>query len=126
VKSLYSPPALHVASYATALHIVIDPINQQFAVAMVVGMFGPRQTGKTTLARQIAASGILPFNPDLNYFDLEIKYTDAPRVTASQRTALEHLQLEKLPIVCPGNASYPLAEKIEVTGLARLAGSDAG
>jgi predicted AAA+ superfamily ATPase len=59
-------------------------------------------------------------------YGFEIKYTDAPRVTASQRAALEHLQLEKLTIVCPGNASYPLAEKIEVTGLARLAGSGAG
>lgn len=59
-------------------------------------------------------------------YGFEIKYTDAPRVTASQRAALEHLQLEKLTIVCPGNASYPLAEKIEVTGLARLAESGAG
>jgi predicted AAA+ superfamily ATPase len=58
-------------------------------------------------------------------YGFEIKYTDTPRVTASQRAALELLQLERLTIVCPGHANYPLAEKIEVTGLTRLAGSGA-
>jgi len=39
--------------------------------APVVALIGPRQAGKTTLARQVAQSGVLPFNPDLAYFDLE-------------------------------------------------------
>ena len=46
-------------------------IRRHFASAKVVALLGPRQSGKTTLARQIAASGLLPFNPELNYFDLE-------------------------------------------------------
>ncbi len=50
----------------------------------------------------------------------EIKYTDAPKVTTSQRAALEHLSLDSLTIVCPGTARYPLADKIEVRGLADL------
>lgn len=53
----------------------------------------------------------------------EIKYTDAPRITASQRAALAQLQLESLTVVCPGDADYPLDEKIRVRGLARFAGS---
>lgn len=50
----------------------------------------------------------------------EIKYTDAPRVTSSQRMALEQLNLDSLTIVCPGDADYPLDEKIQVRGLARV------
>ena len=50
----------------------------------------------------------------------EVKYTDAPKATASQRSALEHLRLDSLTIICPGNASYPLDEKIQVQGLAHL------
>jgi uncharacterized protein len=51
----------------------------------------------------------------------EIKYTDTPRVTSSQRSALEHLGLDLLTIVCPGNADYRLDDKIRVLGLSRLA-----
>jgi predicted AAA+ superfamily ATPase len=54
-------------------------------------------------------------------FGYEVKYTDAPRVTNGQRAALELLGLERLTIVCPGDADYPLADKIQVTGLARFA-----
>jgi len=50
----------------------------------------------------------------------EVKYTDTPRVTSSQRAALEHLKLDSLTLVCPGNASYPLDDKIHVCGLAHL------
>ena len=47
----------------------------------------------------------------------EIKFSEAPRVDSSQRLALECLGLDRLDIVCPGNQSYPLGEKIHVTGL---------
>jgi predicted AAA+ superfamily ATPase len=47
----------------------------------------------------------------------EIKYSDHPRVTASHRLALDALSLDRLTIVCPGNSSYPLDEKIGVRGL---------
>lgn len=50
----------------------------------------------------------------------EIKYTDTPKMTSSQRSALEHLGLDSLTIVCPGDASYPLNERIHVQGLANL------
>ena len=55
----------------------------------------------------------------------EVKYTDAPKVTASQRRALSLLGLESLTIVVPGNGAYPLDEKIRVLGLHRLASPDA-
>ncbi len=50
----------------------------------------------------------------------EIKYTNHPKVTSSHRLALECLALERLEIVCPGAGSYPLEEKIHVTGLGKL------
>lgn len=50
----------------------------------------------------------------------EVKYTDAPKVTSSQRQALEHLGLESLTLVVPGDADYPLDDTIHVTGLSRL------
>jgi hypothetical protein len=50
----------------------------------------------------------------------EVKYTDTPRVTSSQRAALETLRLDSLTLVCPGNASYPLDDKIHVRGLAHF------
>ena len=50
----------------------------------------------------------------------EVKYTDAPKVTASQRRALELLGLDSLTIVVPGKARYPLDERIRVVGLQGL------
>lgn len=51
----------------------------------------------------------------------EFKYTDAPGRTKSQRLAIESLRLDRLDIVCPGSVSYPLDEKIHVTGLEKAA-----
>ncbi len=51
----------------------------------------------------------------------EVKYTDAPKRTASQRQAIAQLGLETLTVVIPGDASFPLGEKVHVRGLARLA-----
>jgi predicted AAA+ superfamily ATPase len=51
----------------------------------------------------------------------EVKYTDAPKVASSQRMALELLRLDSLTIVVPGGAAYPLAERVDVRGLARFA-----
>lgn len=50
----------------------------------------------------------------------EVKYTSTPKVTSSQRIALEQLGLDALTIVCPGSADYPLEEKIHVAGLSRV------
>ena len=50
----------------------------------------------------------------------EVKYTDAPKVTSSQRLALECLKLESLTIVIPGDAEYPLTDQIQVRGLKKL------
>jgi len=51
----------------------------------------------------------------------EFKYTDSPGRTKSQKMAIECLRLDRLDIICPGNASYPLDEKLHVTGLEKAA-----
>ncbi len=53
-------------------------------------------------------------------YGVEIKYTDTPKVTASQNQALQHLALDSLTLVVPGNRSYPLADRINVQGLNHL------
>jgi uncharacterized protein len=47
----------------------------------------------------------------------EFKYSDAPRTTKSMHSAVESLQLERLIVVHPGEACYPLTEKIQVQSL---------
>ena len=51
----------------------------------------------------------------------EFKYTSTPRVTRSMHSALRDLNLDRITIVCPGDGAYPLAEKVRVAGLRRLA-----
>jgi uncharacterized protein len=49
------------------------------------------------------------------------KYAEKPAVTRSMRVALEDLRLDELRIVCPGDASARLDDRIAVLGIARLA-----
>jgi predicted AAA+ superfamily ATPase len=52
----------------------------------------------------------------------EVKYTDRPKTTRSQHLALEHLHLDRLTVVIPGDADYPLADGIRVCGLNAVLG----
>jgi uncharacterized protein len=51
----------------------------------------------------------------------EIKLTDTPRITPSVRSALEHLDLERLYLVHAGEHRFPLAERVEALPLRALA-----
>lgn len=52
---------------------------------------------------------------------LEIKRADAPRLTASMRTAMTDLQLDRLWVVYPGTRRYALTAGVEVLPLTELA-----
>jgi predicted AAA+ superfamily ATPase len=52
---------------------------------------------------------------------VECKRKDAPRLTPSMKIAMEDLQLDRLIVFYPGERAYPLAERIEVMPLIRLA-----
>lgn len=51
---------------------------------------------------------------------VEFKYEDAPRLTRSMKSALEDLELDRLWVVYPGKATYPLTERIRVVPLADI------
>jgi predicted AAA+ superfamily ATPase len=44
----------------------------------------------------------------------EFKFSDAPIATPSMHRAIEHLQLDKLFVIYPGDKKYPLSNKITV------------
>ena len=50
----------------------------------------------------------------------EFKYADSPKITPACRMALEHLKLDQLTLVCPGDATHELSGKVRVRGLSRL------
>jgi predicted AAA+ superfamily ATPase len=52
---------------------------------------------------------------------VEIKWMDAPRLTASMRIALDDLQLDHLAVIYPGEQSYPLSERVTVVPLFKSA-----
>ncbi|MBK7114753.1 MAG: ATP-binding protein [Proteobacteria bacterium] len=48
---------------------------------------------------------------------VEVKYSDAPKLTASMQTAVEDLELDRLLVVYPGSRAYSLAPRIDVVSL---------
>lgn len=50
----------------------------------------------------------------------EMKYSETPTTTKSMHVAIADLQLDKLTVVHPGSARFPLSEKIEAVPLASL------
>lgn len=53
---------------------------------------------------------------------VEVKFSDAPTITRSMRTALDDLALDHLWIVYPGQHRYPVDERITAWPLADIAG----
>lgn len=47
-------------------------------------------------------------------YGVEIKYQDAPRLTASMRIALQDLELDHLTVIYPSDRAYPLADRVDV------------
>ncbi len=52
---------------------------------------------------------------------VEVKRTDAPRLTPSMRITLHDLRLEQMIVLYPGAVRYPLAERVMAVPLAALA-----
>lgn len=52
---------------------------------------------------------------------VEVKRTDAPRLTPSIRIAIDDLGLDRVAVVYPGAKRYPLGGKVEAVPLAALA-----
>jgi len=53
-------------------------------------------------------------------FGVEVKFNEAPKITASMRTALSDLGLEHLWVISPGQHAYPVDERISVWPLKEI------
>jgi uncharacterized protein len=53
-------------------------------------------------------------------FGIEVKLSEAPKVTNSMRIALEELSLEHIWVIYPGNKMYPLHQSITVCPLSAI------
>lgn len=53
-------------------------------------------------------------------FGFEVKYQDAPRITASMQAAKTFLKLDSLTVIYPGDKNYELEENISVRSLASI------
>jgi predicted AAA+ superfamily ATPase len=62
----------------------------------------------------------LVFQKSGKLYGLEVKYSDAPKMTKSMHSALAELNLEKLFVLYPGKDTYRLDKKIEVIGIEAL------
>lgn len=51
---------------------------------------------------------------------IECKRSDAPKITASMRIALEDLKLSKIAVIYPGETSYSLADEIQVVAFKEM------
>jgi predicted AAA+ superfamily ATPase len=65
----------------------------------------------------------LVFQKSGKLYGLEVKYSDAPKMTKSMHSALAELNLEKLFVLYPGKDAYKLDKKIEVIGIEALSAS---
>jgi uncharacterized protein len=54
-------------------------------------------------------------------FGVEIKRTDAPRITPSIRHALQDLELRRVAVIYPGAKRFPLSDQVEAIPAAALA-----
>lgn len=50
----------------------------------------------------------------------EFKFGDSPKLTPACRLALEHLKLDQLTLVCPGDADHALEQRVRMRSLARI------
>jgi hypothetical protein len=55
-------------------------------------------------------------------YGVEVKYSDAPRMTKSMRIAATDLKLDKLYVVYPGTERFPLDKDVEAVPLSAFLG----
>ena len=69
-QALWTPQDLHVSLFPVQRTALQNRAQHLLRTFKIVALLGPRQSGKTTLARQIVAT-IPDFPAERNYFDLE-------------------------------------------------------
>jgi len=92
-----------------------------FAIAAIMAALGARREECSFWALHTGAELDLLVVRGQRRLGFEIKLTDTPRITPSVRSALEHLDLERLYLVHAGEHRFPLAERVEAVPLRALA-----
>lgn len=64
----------------------------------------------------------LVFTHKSKRYGIEVKFSEAPAITASMKTAVETLGLKKLWVLYPGGNAYPVSSHITVLPLSLLSG----
>lgn len=88
-----------------------------FALEEILRSYKARPEESFFWATQSGAELDLLLHRDGKRIGFEFKYTDAPRMTSSMRSAHEDLELDHLHVIHPGSGSFPLAEKTTAWGL---------
>ena len=104
--------------------MLLKQVEAGLLASPVTALLGPRQCGKTTLARnayfwatQSRAELDLLLHAGGKRWGFEFKCQDAPVMTPSLRTALEDVRLDRAWIVYPGSRAYPVHERGEAVPL---------
>jgi uncharacterized protein len=92
-----------------------------FAITEVIAALGAQREECYFWALHTGAELDLLVTRGQRRLGFEIKLTDSPRITPSIRSALEHLDLERLYLVHAGDQRFPLAERVEALPLRALA-----
>ena len=98
-------------------HPAVGASFEGFAIEQLVSAFGARDVyfwaahGGAKLDLLILCGG--------KRYGFECKLSDAPGATRSMRTALADLRLDRLWVVYPGDAAYPLDDRIAALPVAQ-------
>jgi predicted AAA+ superfamily ATPase len=93
-------------------HPKIGASWEGFLIEQVLQVFQPFQA--YFWATHSGSEIDLVFSNQGNKFGVEVKFSEAPKITKSMQTALTDLALDHLWIVYPGKESYPVADSISV------------
>ena len=101
-------------------HPKIGASWEGFALHAVVDRLGARPEECFFWATHAGAELDLLVVRGRRRFGFEFKRTSSPALTRSMRTALADLRLQRLDVVHPGAATFPLAPRVRAVALARV------
>lgn len=98
-------------------HAKLGPSWEGFALESIIQKLSENHTPAYFWAVQSGAELDLFYSRHGKHYGVEIKYSDAPRLTPSMRSSLENLKLHKLYVVTPPTEHFELEKKIEAFSL---------
>jgi uncharacterized protein len=103
-----------------ASHNKLGASWEGFALEAAARVLGKRNEELSFWATHSGAEVDLFWTENGKNWAIEVKYSDAPRLTPSMNSALKDLELSHLWILYPGDRAYPLAPNISTMPLANL------